>query len=95
MMAVVGTGRLTCANSLAEADTDRPRMVVLASSVRKVREVRFFDGTKRIATAKAGTADIFGAAWNPTKLGRHILRAVVVDSAGKKASAERSVRVCK
>jgi hypothetical protein len=28
-MAVVGTGRLTCANSLAAADTDRPRLVVL------------------------------------------------------------------
>jgi minor extracellular serine protease Vpr len=72
----------------------KPRMVVLASSVRKVREVRFYDGGKLVATAKNGPAGIFGAAWNPKGPGLHKLTAVAIDVAGKKAGASRSARVC-
>jgi hypothetical protein len=73
------------------------RMVVLASSTVKVKEVRFFDGKKLLVTAKSGTADIFGANLKTTGAvkGVHHLRAVAVDTKGRKAAALRSVRVCK
>jgi subtilisin family serine protease len=76
--------------------TKQTRLVVLASSTKKVRRVDFFDGSKRVARATLGTADIFGATWKTAgaKAGRHVLHAVVLDSAGKKAEALRGVRVC-
>ncbi len=77
--------------------TAQDRLVVLASSTSKVQQVRFFDGSKLIATAKSGTADIFAAPWKTAGAarGKHQLRAVAIDAKGRKAQAFRTVRVCK
>ena len=73
------------------------RLVVLASSTKAVRRGEFWDGARRVATSTNGTADIFGADWRTTaaKAGRHVLHAVAVDAAGRKAQALRGVRVCR
>jgi len=77
--------------------TATTRLVVLAGSTRTVREVRFYNGSKHIATTKSGSADIYAVDWKTKglKKGPHRLAAVVVDAAGKKAAAFRTLRVCR
>ena len=74
----------------------KERLVVLASDTAKISGVTFFDGTRKVATVKKGTADIYATNWKTGGLARggHTLRAVVTDGAGEKATATRSVRVC-
>ena len=59
--------------------------------------MRFFDGTKPIATDKRGGAGLFSAVWQRggAAKGKHTLRAIVTDAKGRKAEAQRVVRVCK
>jgi minor extracellular serine protease Vpr len=72
------------------------RLNVLASDTSTISAVTFYDGSTKVATVKAGGADIYGANWKTGRLarGRHALRAVVTDRAGHKAVANRGVRVC-
>jgi len=72
-------------------------LFVEAGASRGVRSVRFFDGRHLIATRKQGPEGLFDAIWRTAKAhrGRHMLRAVVTDRRGKKASASRLVRVCR
>ena len=72
-------------------------LVVLASSTAAVRSVRFFDGRKLLATDKRGGAGLFTALWKRggAVKGKHALRAIVTDANGRKAEAQRVVRVCK
>ena len=81
----------------SECTTRRTRMVVLADSNLAVRSVRFFQGKKQIATVRRGAAGLYGANWNrgSAARGRYTLRAVVTDAKGRKAEAQRVVRVCK
>jgi subtilisin family serine protease len=74
----------------------RERLVVLASDTAKISSVTFFDGSRKVATVKTGPADLYGANWNTAHLakGRHVLKAVVADKAGKHVSALRAARVC-
>ncbi len=74
----------------------KERLVVLASDTSKISAVTFYDGAKKVATVKTGSADLYGANWKTSGLahGRHSLRAVVTDRAGQQATATRSVRVC-
>jgi minor extracellular serine protease Vpr len=69
---------------------------VLASDTAKIKGVTFFDGATKIATDTTGQADIYSTNWKTGKLarGRHVLHAVVMDGAGRKATATRVVRVC-
>ncbi len=71
-------------------------LVVLADSTATVRSVRFFADGKLVATVKRGSFGIFGANWKRGKAakGKHTLRAVVTDAKGRKAEAQRVVRVC-
>jgi hypothetical protein len=59
--------------------------------------VRFFHKQKLIATVRKGEAGIYTATWRrgSAAKGRHTLRAIVTDAKGRKAEAQRVVRVCK
>jgi minor extracellular serine protease Vpr len=72
------------------------RLLVVASSTKKVASVTFFDGTRKLATVKKGTEGLFAKDWNTSKSrkGKHHLRATARDAAGRTFSATRTVRVC-
>jgi len=69
---------------------------VLASDTAKISSVTFFDGARKVATAKTGVADLYGVNWKTAGLakGRHVLRAVIADKSGGHATASRAVRIC-
>ena len=73
------------------------RLLVVASSTKKVKSVTFADGTHVIGSTKTGTADLFAKDWNTSKArkGKHTLSATVRDTTGRTATATRVVRVCK
>ena len=72
-------------------------LTVLASSTAAVRSVRFLDSRKPIATVKRGSVGLYSAVWKRggAAKGEHTLRAIVTDAKGRKAEAQRVVRVCK
>jgi hypothetical protein len=72
-------------------------LTVTASSNRKVGSVRFLVDGKQVARDRSGAADVFTATWHAQKArrGPHRLSAVATDAAGRRASAARSVRVCR
>ncbi len=72
-------------------------LFVAAGSSRGVRSVRFFDGKRRIAKVRRGIEGLYLTPWRTSKAkrGKHVLRAVVTDRRGAKASAQRVVRVCR
>ena len=76
--------------------TKKERLVVLASDTARVSAVTFSDGARKVATVKSGVADIYGADWKTAGLahGRHVLKAVVTDRAGRHVATSRTVRVC-
>ena len=80
-----------------ECTVSQAPLVVLASSTDAVRSVRFFDGRKLLATDKRGAAGLFTSVWKrgAAAKGKHTLRAIVTDAKGRKAEAQRVVRVCK
>ncbi len=71
-------------------------LVVDAGSTKPVRQVRFLDGKRTIGVSKRGSLGLYAVQWKTSGAarGRHTLRAVVVDSAGRHASASRRVPVC-
>ena len=75
----------------------RTPLLVIASSTAAIRSVRFLDGTKLVATQKRGGAGLFSGVWKRggAAKGKHTLRAIVTDAKGRKAEAQRVVRVCK
>ena len=74
----------------------RTTLAVAAAAPAKVNAVRFFDGKKRVATVRRGTAGLYAAGWASRRAGRglHRLRAVL-DYRGGHAQAKRTVRVCR
>jgi hypothetical protein len=72
-------------------------LVVTAGSSRPVRSVAFLDGRRTIASVRRGTAGLYSTTWRTARAskGRHVLRAVVTDAAGRRATAERVVRICR
>ena len=81
------------ANECAAARTP---LVALASSTAAVRSVRFFLGRTLVATVRRGPAGLYTATWRrgTAAKGKHTLRAIVTDARGRKAEAQRVVRVC-
>jgi minor extracellular serine protease Vpr len=72
-------------------------LVVVASSTKPVRTVRFSVDGKQIAVDRRGAADVYTGTWQ-TRLaprGRHVLAAVATDSSGATFSAARNLRVCR
>jgi hypothetical protein len=74
----------------------RTTLAVAGASTGRVRAVRFFDGGKRVATVRRGTAGLYAATWSTRKArkGHHVLSAVL-DSAGGMARARLGVRICR
>jgi len=75
----------------------REPLLVTASSTAKLRSVRYYDGSRGIATVRNGVAGLYSATWRTAKAkkGRHVLRAVVLDRNGRALSVRRAVRVCR
>ncbi len=73
------------------------RLVVVVGSNKKVTQVEFRDGGKRIGTDKSGPGGVFSANWKTAglKKGEHQLTATLRDSAGHTAAAGRQLKVCK
>jgi hypothetical protein len=73
------------------------RLVVVAGSTKKLRNVVFRADTKRLASKKADGAGLAFTDWKAkqAKKGKHVLRATVRDAAGRTVTAVRRVRVCK
>jgi subtilisin family serine protease len=72
------------------------RLIVVAGSTKKVKQVVFTDNGRRVGVDKTGI-DVYSAAWKTAKLktGTHKLLATVTDAAGHKAAAGRVLKVCK
>lgn len=82
---------------IRECVAARAPLAVVAGSTAAVRSVRFFDGSKPIATVKRGGLGIYSAVWKRggAAKGSHTLRAIITDAKGRKAEAQRIARVCK
>ena len=82
------------ANECTPAQTP---LLVIASSTAAIRSVRFLEGKKLVATQKRGGAGLYSGVWKRggAAKGKHTLRAIVTDAKGRKAEAQRVVRVCK
>jgi minor extracellular serine protease Vpr len=73
------------------------RLLVVAGSNRRVKDVTFRDNGKRIGVEKGNPDDVYSVIWKTgaLKKGVHHLTATVRDSVGHKAAAGRQLRVCK
>ena len=73
------------------------RLVVVAGSTKKLRNVVFRADRKRLASKKADGAGLAFTDWNvkQAKKGKHVLRATVRDAGGRTVTAVRRVRICK
>jgi minor extracellular serine protease Vpr len=82
------------ANNACAATT--ARLLVVASSTKKIASVTFFDGKKKLKTIKAGLEGLYAQDWTTKGLrkGKHLLHATARDAAGRTVSASRTVRVC-
>jgi minor extracellular serine protease Vpr len=72
------------------------RLIVVADSTKKVKQVVFSDNGKKIGADKTGSG-VYALTWKTGKLkkGTHRLLATVTDAAGHKAAAGRVLKVCK
>jgi minor extracellular serine protease Vpr len=72
-------------------------MIVVASSTKRVSSVRFFADGKQIAVDRRGASDLFTGSWRTRagKRGKHVLRAVARDAAGRTVASVRNVRICR
>jgi len=72
-------------------------LLVVASSAKRVRSVRFFVDGKQVDIDRNGAADLFSGSWT-TRLaatGKHELRAVATEVGGRTLAATRHVKVCR
>jgi minor extracellular serine protease Vpr len=72
------------------------RLVVAASSTRRVSQVRFTLDGRQVAVVRQASSGLWGATLPASKLakGRHTLEAIASDDRGRTASERRIVRVC-
>jgi hypothetical protein len=75
----------------------RTRLLVVAGSSRKAHGVRFSIDGRPLATDRTGAGGLYAATWRTAGVARgpHILSAQITDAAGRTATAERTVKVCK
>ena len=73
------------------------RLVVVAGATKKIKNVTFTDGGKRIGVDKTGPGGVYSVAWNTKglKKGTRHLLATVTDAAGHTAAAGRELKICK
>ena len=81
---------------IRECATARTPLTVVAGSTAAVRSIQFTVDKKPIATVRRGTSGIYTSTWRRggAAKGRHTLRAIITDAKGRKAEAQRVVRVC-
>lgn len=74
----------------------KQRLVVAASSTRRVSRVLFTLDGKRVAVVRHASSGLWGAGLIASRLaeGRHTLQTVASDGTGATVSARRIVRVC-
>jgi len=72
-------------------------LIVVASSSKRIRSVRFFADGKQIDVDRRGAADVFSGSWTTrfAEPGRHMLSALATDAGGRTLSATRAVKVCR
>jgi hypothetical protein len=72
-------------------------LLVVASSTKRVRSVRFFVDGKQIDIDRKGASDLFSGSWTTrfASAGKHELRAVATDAGGHTLAATRQVKVCR
>jgi subtilisin family serine protease len=72
-------------------------LVVVASSTKRVRSVRFLADGKQIDVDRKGASDVFSGSWSTSFVepGRHVLEAIAEDAGGRTLSATRVVKVCR
>jgi hypothetical protein len=72
-------------------------LIVVASSTKRIRSVRFFADGKQIDVDRRGAADVFSGSWTTrfAEPGRHMLSALATDAGGRTLSATRAVKVCR
>jgi minor extracellular serine protease Vpr len=72
------------------------QLLVSAGASKRIRNVQFFDGKRRVRVVKRGVAGLYFTTWRTrsAKRGLHRLRAVVRAGA-QRAEATRVVRVCR
>ena len=72
-------------------------LVVVASSTKRVRSVRFLVDGKQIEIDRNGAVDVFSGSWATLLVpaGKHELRAVATDAGGRTFAATRHVKVCR
>jgi minor extracellular serine protease Vpr len=75
----------------------RTGLVVVAGSTRRITQVRFFAGRRRIGIDRRGTVGLYSTVWRApaARRGRRVLRAVVFTRGGRRTTATRRVRVCR
>jgi minor extracellular serine protease Vpr len=75
----------------------RQQLVVAASSARGIERVLFAIDGKRAAVVRKGASGLWRATVSTARLarGRHTIQATAVDRAGRSASTQRIVRLCR
>ena len=73
------------------------RLVVVAGSTKRIKQVEFTDNGKRVGVDKGGAGGVYSVTWKTAKLkkGKRHLVATVTDTAGHKAAAGRVLKICK
>jgi hypothetical protein len=74
----------------------RAELLVSAGATKRIRAVRFYDGSRRLRVVRRGVVGLYATTWRTrgAKRGLHRLRAVV-HAGGERAEATRLVRVCR
>jgi len=72
------------------------RLVVVAGATKKIKNVTFTNGKRRIAVDKSGPGGVYSVAWNTKglKKGTVHLLATVTDASGHRAAAGRVMKIC-
>jgi hypothetical protein len=73
------------------------RLVVVAGSTKKLKQVAFSDGNHQIGVDKTGPGGVYSVPWSTKglKKGTRHLLATVTDAAGHHAAAGRELKICK
>ena len=73
------------------------RLLVTAGGPKRISQVRFFDGDRKVGVDRKGEAGIWGVPWKlgGVERGKHTLSALAVDASGRETRAVRTVRVCR
>jgi minor extracellular serine protease Vpr len=76
----------------------KDELIVVGGSTRKIKQVVFTAGKRRVGVDRAGSGGIFAVPWNTTRLKKgttqHLV-ATLTDASGKQVAAGRALRICR